>query len=94
MLAVTTETSGLLSSAFGIKPLRSIGLLSYGIYMWQQPLVTMVHGWSGIIADAILLAAVSVASYRFIEQPALRLRDRMFSMRKTEFNSTPLMVSA
>ena len=49
------------------KPLSVIGVYSYSIYVWQEPLRGL--GWVGLS----LVPVVAYASYRFIEQPMRRL---------------------
>lgn len=54
------------------KPFVAIGVLSYSLYLWQQP-------FAGILAPARygipLLAVVAALSYRFVEQPFLNLKE-------------------
>jgi peptidoglycan/LPS O-acetylase OafA/YrhL len=54
---------------------KHVGVISYSLYLWQQ-LFAAWHGWWRV--PAIFLAAE--ASYRLVERPCLRLRDRV--MRK------------
>jgi peptidoglycan/LPS O-acetylase OafA/YrhL len=50
-------------------PLATLGVVSYSIYVWQQPLLMgHTHG-----LGAMVLPAVVFASYRFIEAPCIRL---------------------
>ncbi|MCF6444759.1 acyltransferase [Nereida sp. MMG025] len=58
--------------------LRSLGRLSYGIYLWHLPVIFFTFaaikspwGIAVVVPVTILIAALS---YRFIEQPALRLK--------------------
>jgi peptidoglycan/LPS O-acetylase OafA/YrhL len=54
------------------KPFVAIGVLSYSLYLWQQP-------FAGILVPARygipLLALVATMSYRFVERPFLTLKD-------------------
>lgn len=54
--------------------LAQIGVLSYSLYLWQQPLT---DGRMPIWLGAPLLGIIAFASYRFIESPFLRLKDRL-----------------
>jgi peptidoglycan/LPS O-acetylase OafA/YrhL len=55
-----------------------IGVLSYSLYLWQQPLTgNSIPIWVG----APLLAIVAFASYRFVESPFLRVKDRLEARR-------------
>jgi len=60
-------------------PLPTLGVWSYGIYLWHLPLIRLaqpVFGQTLLVAAAAGLAAVPVAaaSYRFVEQPLQRRR--------------------
>ena len=68
--------------------LRWLGLRSYGIYLWHIPVLFFflaamdgVYGPQrlvlGLIGSACGVLA-GIASYRFIEQPFLRIKDRRF----------------
>ena len=74
------------SSWLELAPLRAVGRVSYGVYMWHMLCITAtVHllGHAGV-ASAAVHAAVSFAltlvvaglSWRFLERPFLRLKKR------------------
>jgi peptidoglycan/LPS O-acetylase OafA/YrhL len=52
--------------------LRGLGRISYGLYLWHLPIYFAV-GWKIGLPLAVLVALVS---YRFVEQPFLRMRHR------------------
>lgn len=67
----------------------TIGILSYSIYIWQQPflhlhssrpVLLLSNGWQ-LVANpyisVILIALLSVLSYYLVEQPSLRLRGKI-----------------
>jgi len=58
------------------RPLVQLGLMSYSIYIWQQPFLNPHSGhWACRWPANILLAlAAAVISYRFIELPVMRWR--------------------
>ena len=65
-------------------PLRAIGRVSYGLYLWHFPVFTVVDRYGQGIPGAprILLALVSaaaftVASWYLIERPFLRIKDSL-----------------
>ncbi len=67
-----------------VSPLRLIGRVSYGLYLWHLPIfyavaVNLPHEPRIIrVALAFSLTAIAVtASWKFIEQPALRLKRRL-----------------
>ncbi len=65
-----------LGNAVGCKPLRWIGVRSYGIYLWQTPVIVLTspqghHGHS-LIRDVLQVAAIFIIaslSWRFVEEP-------------------------
>jgi peptidoglycan/LPS O-acetylase OafA/YrhL len=73
-----SHTDGLLARLLNATPLVWIGRLSYGLYLWQQPLLNP-HGehwacqWPVNVALAVGFAVVSFA---LVERPALRLREQ------------------
>ena len=67
------------SRAFAVAPLRWIGLLSYGLYLWHWPVfLTLTRGRTGLSGFALLAAkltvttVLSVASYYLVELPIRR----------------------
>jgi peptidoglycan/LPS O-acetylase OafA/YrhL len=72
----------------GHRFLTFMGLISYGIFLWHRPLLQAMSqaGWgqwipgSAFIVLLILTLSASIGigwlSYRFVETPAMRLRDR------------------
>lgn len=61
------------------KPLVTVGILSYSLYLWQQLFLRPESG-AGLLAIAtnvVLAVAAAVASYLLIERPFLRLKDRV-----------------
>jgi peptidoglycan/LPS O-acetylase OafA/YrhL len=57
-------------------PLAWSGLLSYSLYLWQQPFLTLDGPLNSMSARLALTFATAFLSYRFVEQPALRLFSR------------------
>jgi peptidoglycan/LPS O-acetylase OafA/YrhL len=56
-----------------------IGILSYSLYLWQQPFLNREsHSWFCAFPQNILLAlAAALMSYYFVEKPFLNLRRRL-----------------
>ena len=80
LIAATVSPSSLIRKVFSWRPLRFIGQISYGVYLWHFPIIalsnalvprTRIHiGLTALqITASILLAA---ASYYFIETPIRR----------------------
>lgn len=62
------------------RPLAGIGVLSYGIYLWQQPL-TSPHRTGGMFSfpwNVCLVVVLAALSYILVEAPCLNLK-RKFS---------------
>jgi peptidoglycan/LPS O-acetylase OafA/YrhL len=62
-----------------LRPVRAAGVLSYSLYLWQE--VFLNHASTAPIcafpANILLALAAAALSYGAIEQPFLRLRDRL-----------------
>lgn len=66
------------------RPLVHLGVISYGVYLWHYPLLYILHGfgiegWTAAVAAAAATLIVCELSFRFVEAPALRLKDRLLS---------------
>ncbi|HUB98440.1 MAG TPA: acyltransferase family protein [Solirubrobacterales bacterium] len=65
-----------LGAVLGVAPLRWVGVRSYGIYLWQSPIIVLTspqgpHGAS-LVRDVIQVAAtfgIAALSWKFIEEP-------------------------
>jgi peptidoglycan/LPS O-acetylase OafA/YrhL len=65
-----------LGNIVGCKPLRWIGVRSYGIYLWQTPVIVLTspqgpHGQS-LLRDALQVGAILIIaalSWKFVEEP-------------------------
>ena len=82
--ATLSEADPILCRALRSRPLVSLGVLSYSLYLWQQPFYALALGgtFEGIWPIP-MLASFPLAwfSYRYIELPALRLRDHIVKRR-------------
>jgi peptidoglycan/LPS O-acetylase OafA/YrhL len=73
------------SRALSWRPLTGIGAISYGIYLWHEPVMLALGSWDGLVAqapgayfrDSAVVLVVSVLagflSYFLIERPASQL---------------------
>lgn len=77
---VVIEPASILSRALSVAPLRWLGLISYGTYIWQAPLFGMLdatgHRLPGLPA-IVLAVLLGVLSYLLIERRFLRLKSRL-----------------
>jgi peptidoglycan/LPS O-acetylase OafA/YrhL len=65
------------------RPLVAVGLASYSLFLWHEPLQRLLHergltldGTGGFVVNLVVLGVVSgllsALTYRYVEQPALR----------------------
>jgi peptidoglycan/LPS O-acetylase OafA/YrhL len=66
---------------FGLAVLRWFGLLSFSLYLWQQPFLelTVYHGWRPAFAFAFALGALS---FYLFEDPLRQRLNRAWSLRQ------------
>ena len=83
VVAAVATPGGLVGVALGCRPLRWIGVRSYGIYLWHYPIIvlTVPPGTAGnpvslVRAVAVVAATIVIAalSWKFIEEPIRRGR--------------------
>ena len=81
LIVAVRDSEGFWHQIFAWPPLRAIGAVSYGIYLWHWPVVIFltpqsVHlaGWRLLLLRSLLLSLVTVASYYLIEQPIRQRR--------------------
>jgi peptidoglycan/LPS O-acetylase OafA/YrhL len=72
VLGVVLSQGWWFTRAIDQRPLRYIGRISYGLYLWHWPLY-VAFGWK---IGAPLAVAVAALSFRFVEKPFLRRRNR------------------
>jgi peptidoglycan/LPS O-acetylase OafA/YrhL len=84
---LATSDSTWLSRALRWGPLPWLGAISYGIYLWHSAVMMVFVGEPGGPPAPLGRAAIAIAvtillawlSHRFVEQPFLRLKNRMRS---------------
>lgn len=64
--------------ALNLAPVRFIGVLSYSLYLWQQPFLTPDRQLPFALAVASI-GVIAYLSYRWVERPGLALRHLRFS---------------
>jgi peptidoglycan/LPS O-acetylase OafA/YrhL len=68
-----------IKSVLSLRPLRWLGMLSFSIYLWQQPFYLLVHRNEMRTWIALPLALLcGIASFYLIEKPARRYLNRQW----------------
>jgi peptidoglycan/LPS O-acetylase OafA/YrhL len=68
-------------SPFSHRAPRAIGRVSYGLYLWDYPLVLFL----GPVLGSLASFGAAALSYRFVELPFLRLKDRPLHLPPARF---------
>jgi lysophospholipase L1-like esterase len=99
--SVTRPMPGLLGALLSVRPLRWVGEISYGLYLWHWPLYVLISeertGLDGGALLAARLAATVVAataSFYFVERPIRRGVLRRWPARVTAPATAGLLVVA
>ena len=73
------------------KTFAAIGVLSYSIYLWQQPFLAshQIVWWAAIPMGLILTLLAALASYYLIERPFLALRMTIWSASPRSYPRRP-----
>jgi peptidoglycan/LPS O-acetylase OafA/YrhL len=73
-----------LARALTWRPLRYVGTISYGLYLWHLPVLFAVRSalprTSNLVVAPLMVAislALAALSYQYLEQPFLRLKERL-----------------
>jgi peptidoglycan/LPS O-acetylase OafA/YrhL len=74
-IIVAAATGSAVARALSPRPLRYLGRISYGVYLWHFPLM---H-FAGVPAGLVLTALVAPLSYRYLESPIRKFGRRIAS---------------
>jgi peptidoglycan/LPS O-acetylase OafA/YrhL len=90
-----SRSGGRVGLLLNSRPLVVLGLMSYSVYLWQQPFMNpaIESPISHFPINLLLVGAASLASYHLIERPALswrrRLEGRLFATRTIGLGDAP-----
>lgn len=83
VLAAVRVDGSWLARLFSWRPLRAVGQVSYGIYLWHWPVIVLVTpslahvgGKKLLLLRLALITVLTLASYFFVEQPIRQRRWR------------------
>jgi peptidoglycan/LPS O-acetylase OafA/YrhL len=79
-LVLAAAATGRVAAMLSWKPLRWLGIRSYGVYLWHWPVIAITTALTPRLAtslpcrmiDTVLPIAVAAASWRWLEEPILR----------------------
>jgi peptidoglycan/LPS O-acetylase OafA/YrhL len=106
LVAATVNPTSRWAFVLAFPPLRWIGVRSYGIYLWQWPVIVLltpvIRNWSAVARPVVEVAAtmaIAAVSWHFIEDPIRRnglvhLGQRMmFSARRRRIGARALALA-
>lgn len=80
MTACAFGGAGIASGFLASTPARYLGRRSYALYLWNLPIAYYLAGlglWPQLVLTSMLTLTIAELSYRFVERPALRRKDRL-----------------
>ena len=99
ILSVVVYPSRVASLFLGLPPLVLLGRVSYGLYLWHLPVHFFLDGLGiaagtpeGTTLRILVSCAIAAISYRYVESPALRLKDRLRASVRPQGNASPKTV--
>lgn len=88
VIIAAVSKRGLLQQLLETKPLKWIGVRSYGIYLWHWPAFVLFHyalpsgyQWAAPLGTIFVTLVAATASYRYLETPVRAMGIRTFVMR-------------
>ncbi len=93
---LTVAEPGRVQHLLAAAPLVGIGRISYGIYLWHYPVLLVLERKTSLssgmllVIDLVSAVAVAALSYRYVETPFLRLKDKRSRPTMTESSAAAL----
>ncbi|MFM7270178.1 MAG: acyltransferase family protein [Actinomycetes bacterium] len=79
LVLAAAQPRGALVSVLAVAPLRALGRISYGVYLWHWPIIvwmtperTQLDGLSLLVARTAMTLGVALLSYHLLEMPIRR----------------------
>jgi peptidoglycan/LPS O-acetylase OafA/YrhL len=101
VVAGVVEGGGAVARVLALRPLRAVGRVSYGVYLWHFPVFLAVeHAWPDGPAAAVVAVALGatalfvLASWTLVERPILRWAHRRRAARGAEPEHAPVLAAA
>src|SRR5437763_2861272 len=75
MIVAAVEPTSRVGAALSCEPLRWVGVRSYGIYLWQWPIIVLANrnqtgfSFSRAVPEVAATVVVAALSWRYIEEP-------------------------
>ena len=81
LLGIVRQSGGLIGRLLNARPLVTMGTLSYSLYLWQEPFLNFqsTHWVASFPQNLLLAFGAAWLSYRLVERPFLKLKDRLAS---------------
>jgi peptidoglycan/LPS O-acetylase OafA/YrhL len=86
-----------LKTTIASTPLRWVGQISYGLYLWHLPVAVLVRDYGKLPSFAyqlifpLLATGIACLSFLLVERPFLRIKDRCFEHSRAAIRPSPLV---
>ncbi|HEX2962247.1 MAG TPA: acyltransferase [Ignavibacteriales bacterium] len=89
ILHIISDEKSMIKKFLASKPLVWVGSISYGVYLWHDPVFEVMRYWgysklSILFSGSIITLGIASVSYYLMEKPLLRLK-KSFQVKTTEF---------
>ena len=91
ILHLLVSPQGRMARLLAWRPLAQVGVVSYGVYLWHYPIFHLLPtgpagwlDWPIQLVRLLVLVLFVAASYRYVEQPMLRIKERLSGQARAE----------